>query len=448
MTESLGVVVSGGAAEQADRLVMRLVAEGIGRVAVVGRPGGRGPDAADALHAAIDRLRRAGRLPDAVVLLDGSIDCGPGFVAGLSGALASDDRLVVVTGNQDRRRTGGVVLVEDGVASGGCAVRGSWFEGGYRFPRGCSSWFGLDDLVFAVRAAGGLVGVATDLPMQVADPMEGAPPGEFELVNAWGAERNAFWARRGEDVAAAVDAAAVRALGRPVPRTPSVPMEVINLARRPDRLQAFHQAMVDRAGPEVARLVARRDAVDALDLVPSAELESIIVVPNRFGSRRAVIACALSHLSVWTDAADSRQPATLVLEDDSEPVPGFVAALELLLHRASDWPGGWDVVLLDYFPEAHDRSDLWSTSLQRVQPMRWERYRGGLYGYLVSDRGAERLLELVARYGLDREIDLFVRDHGSQLTTLEVRPPIVSPPFPMVASAADSDIEHDEVALF
>jgi hypothetical protein len=61
----------------------------------------------------------------------------------------------------------------------------------------------------------------------------------------------------------------------------------------------------------------------------------------------------------------------------------------------------------------------------RVRPMRWLRFQAGDYGYVLSGRGARKLLELLDRDGAVAGFDQFLLHHGAELMTLEFSPPLV-----------------------
>lgn len=107
----------------------------------------------------------------------------------------------------------------------------------------------------------------------------------------------------------------------------AIPVCVINLDRRPDRL-AFMAGQLDAAGLAWTRVPAT-DAATASD----AELAEV-VDPDapliRMG--RGSQACAVSNFRIFRALATSEAPAVLVLQDDSEISPELAGFL-----RDADW---------------------------------------------------------------------------------------------------------------
>jgi GT2 family glycosyltransferase len=103
-----------------------------------------------------------------VAVLNNDLAIGPDFLARLSAALRSDDRLWAVSANYDHRRGSGVELTTSTVKNGGLAgfafmIRGERFaDGSLSFDEGYRWLFGDDDLVAQIEAAGARVGIALD----------------------------------------------------------------------------------------------------------------------------------------------------------------------------------------------------------------------------------------------------------------------------------------------
>ena len=79
--------------------------------------------------------------------------------------------------------------------------------------------------------------------------------------------------------------------------------------------------------------------------------------------------------------------------------------------------------------------------------MRWERYWGGAWAYLLSPSGAERLLELAERDGIRKGVDIFVSGHALELDSYECVPALATAPLAENSNETDSDIQYDGLAL-
>jgi glycosyl transferase family 25 len=210
---------------------------------------------------------------------------------------------------------------------------------------------------------------------------------------------------------------------------------VINLDRRPDRLESFRANLRRTAGRQLASRCQRIAAVDGQQLSDTPEIRRLFRGSDRHLSR-AEIGCALSHISVWRSASEGHEDEiTLVLEDDVQPVPWLDRQLIWVLGELSHRHRDYDLAVLGYhvWEDAGGGGEMVGSWLQ---PMRWERFRGGAFAYLLSGRGARRLVELVDEDGVQIEIDYFARDN--QLRVLECVPPLVYSPL----EGVDSDIQN------
>ncbi|WP_011581448.1 glycosyltransferase family 25 protein [Chelativorans multitrophicus] len=185
---------------------------------------------------------------------------------------------------------------------------------------------------------------------------------------------------------------------------------LINLDRRPDRLRHMTE-ILDGLGLPFTRL----SAVDGMQL-PMEEVQ-------RLGSLLpGATACFLSHRECWKRVVDEALPHAVVLEDDLHLAPD---AASLLSH--GEWvPTEADVVKLET-RLCRTRVDkgvaaaIGSRSLHRLRSSHM-----GTGGYIVTRKGAERLLALSER--LEAPVDHFMFNAGlhsaASLTTFQMVPAV------------------------
>jgi GR25 family glycosyltransferase involved in LPS biosynthesis len=131
-------------------------------------------------------------------------------------------------------------------------------------------------------------------------------------------------------------------------------------------------------------------------------------------------AVARSHIAVWKLIAEGAPPYTLVLEDDAYLRWGFGRTLDRawveLGHLFASPP--FDLLYLSY-QEARQGADVSPVSLELMRPLRglWH-----LSGYVLSKRGAQRLLSLLPVSG---PVDLWINHQFEKLDVLATRRPIV-----------------------
>ncbi|TCJ11764.1 glycosyltransferase family 25 protein [Parasulfuritortus cantonensis] len=155
-----------------------------------------------------------------------------------------------------------------------------------------------------------------------------------------------------------------------------IPIYLINLDQRPDRLAAMQERLRGLVYTRVPAFDGNRLAADAL----AGREVSAKLTRNEIG-------CYLSHEAVWRDVVEKRHPLACVLEDDvvfSREFADFMASgcwadLDFDLVKLDNWPG--EIVL--------------SRLGRRIRHRAVYRIRSTTFSaacYLVSARGAAKLL--------------------------------------------------------
>ena len=185
----------------------------------------------------------------------------------------------------------------------------------------------------------------------------------------------------------------------------------------------------------------RVEGIDGQKLTMTTEMEHLFR-NNDFNFRRGLIGCALSHMSLWQQIADGSDDMMLIVEDDTTFVPHLRNELVDALGQLPE-ATDFDLAFLGslHWDTAPDRTGL--APRDRWRPMVWEDFLGGTFAYLVTKTGAQKLLEIAERDGIQTGIDWFPMRHGSELRVLETLPAVASATLAWPGRSGDSDIQHD-----
>jgi GR25 family glycosyltransferase involved in LPS biosynthesis len=225
-------------------------------------------------------------------------------------------------------------------------------------------------------------------------------------------------------------------------------VKVINLERRPDRLASFRSRLKDVASAEFISRVERFAAIDGRTLALTPDIRHTFR-GNDFGYRRSFIGCAQSHLALWKELAASAMPAFLIFEDDVTLCRDFEEQLAALCGELEAHHPAFDLVLLgciDWQPRPEDGFEAAHRAV-RLRPFEGARYLGGMFAYILSHRGAQRLLAIVERDGIQNGIDRFVHRKEAELELLVATPHLAQSALVPPASGRDSDIQNDFESL-
>ena len=211
----------------------------------------------------------------------------------------------------------------------------------------------------------------------------------------------------------------------------------ISLAKRSDRW-----ARLSAEAKAAALPVTRVDAVDASSFVAHQHPAVSLATAHNiyFKTRRSnyeidaagAVGCSLSHFKVWEDLLASDKAATLVFEDDATIPFDLKVRLEKVL---ASLPPDWDVLQLQR--TRYGGNVTGCKPLKEEAPWQLCTSLMGTHAYIVSRRGATRLLEKA--YPIELHVDAYM----AYLARLEkIR--MIWHPFIDIQprAAADSNIEH------
>ena len=194
-------------------------------------------------------------------------------------------------------------------------------------------------------------------------------------------------------------------------RVVQLPVYVINLDRRPDRMADIRENL-DRIGVTAERI----SAVDAELLAKQEDWESRTNLNGSAWNLDAcAMACAIGHQKALGAFLATDSPAALILEDDVELAADTASVL-----RSTDWwPGPATIVRLEHGgirrsgePRRIPLAGVAGHTPDGREVRRLERWAGGTAAYLVDRRGAGIVLDALRDPAQPMDHLLFDRRHS------------------------------------
>ena len=238
----------------------------------------------------------------------------------------------------------------------------------------------------------------------------------------------------------------IDALGAPLVSPPHVPMKIVNLDRRPDRWRNF-QRQLDQYNnlarfpldaqrwPAVDGLVWKRQGPQSVPPIFRVPKEGVL----QNGERRkqlpfGAIGCFQSHVAILRAlAADAPKPGKsdwwLFGEDDAVLGPMFVRDWAMLEQLLPDLTEAVDIIWCGFLQTPQTR---WA-AVMNCAPRRFvlssqneaQRLIGGTHGFLVSRRGARKLLDLYDKATEPITIGIDSWLYRAPVTQLTLDPPTI-----------------------
>lgn len=183
----------------------------------------------------------------------------------------------------------------------------------------------------------------------------------------------------------------------PLPLADNFQTYVINMRKNNDRMKHFDMQYnrSDLAGVPYTRI----EAVNGYELDPDVVkqhvspkvwlgLNELIKNKTRLGEGQlthGMIGCYLSHYSIYEEMVRDGLEYAIIFEDDAKIHPQIYRRLvKSIVEEEGRFPADWDVILLGHWCKMCEAKNL---ELGRA------RYFWGLHGYMVSQRGAQKLLQ-------------------------------------------------------
>jgi GR25 family glycosyltransferase involved in LPS biosynthesis len=133
------------------------------------------------------------------------------------------------------------------------------------------------------------------------------------------------------------------------------------------------------------------------------------------------VGCYLSHTTIWKKFLERSEPYAMILEDDVVLPSGFTAKFQRAMKDTtllSDEPDVWFFLPpSDWYYEYKGTDFPPSISTNKIGPW-FTNACAAFTGYLISRRGAERLLE--SAFPIDMHVDLYTCLNGELKRTINV----------------------------
>lgn len=202
-------------------------------------------------------------------------------------------------------------------------------------------------------------------------------------------------------------------------------IHLINLDKRVDRLERFN-----KNHPDLIKIVKRFSAIDGRTLKLTPELCKLLA-NNKFGWKKGVVGCTLSHYTVLKKIVDEGRPYSLVLEDDVVLKEGWRDVVSKIFEHG--FPQDIDVLYLGgVLPPnrpalSHCVAATSTPGVSRFIPNRvfvpaeapthvkTKYFHMCAYAYILTLEGARKILNIVDKEGLTRVSDHMLCDNYEKL---------------------------------
>lgn len=184
------------------------------------------------------------------------------------------------------------------------------------------------------------------------------------------------------------------------PKELNIKSFVINLDRRPDRFENFKKQIESFSDLQITRF----SAYDGKLLNNTLQL-SRLFAGNDYKMRRGMVGCALSHIHLYIDLVNSEDDVYIIFEDDITFSPKFENKLWYIFKQLKELD--WDLLYLGH--HIYDQYKTPETNVPELE--KWNRLRsltqsrGGTGGYIITKKGALKLLDFINKYGMTNGID-------------------------------------------
>lgn len=221
---------------------------------------------------------------------------------------------------------------------------------------------------------------------------------------------------------------------------------VINLKSRPDRLENFKKEFLNTGMKSLCVF----QAIDGRKLFSTRQLLRIFD-GNDYNMRQGFVGCALSHINIYIEILKCDINYCLIMEDDIKFIDGFSEKLrELIAILYSDYNNDWDMLYLGHHLRNEyitDKSNNILTVEKWDTDMSLKKSLGGTSGYIITNRGARKMLEFINERGMTNGIDTMQQKAADKLSIFYCEPHLISSECFRGNNSPDTDIQFNYKSL-
>ena len=197
------------------------------------------------------------------------------------------------------------------------------------------------------------------------------------------------------------------------------------------------------------------EAVNGSEIPLTLEIKNLFE-GNDFGNRKGMIGCALSHYNLWLKLTkDSTNEYYIIVEDDIEISDNFSKELDQAINLLNDnlnTINNIDFLYLGYskYDDSENKNYDGSgeTNKVKIKEINIHNFVGGTFGYIVTKKGALKILEIIENEGIKYGIDWLMRKKSKYLNgplnLVTIQPNIIFSEWVRTSdSNIDSDIQKD-----
>lgn len=230
-------------------------------------------------------------------------------------------------------------------------------------------------------------------------------------------------------------------------------LNIINLDRRTDRWQTVESRLKSITDLRYQRV----SAIDGKDLSITPEYVHLLR-NNTYRNQRNILAYSLTSMQLWQRLLEQKdQPYSIILEDDLTFSPNFSSQLSQMIEQIKSEGQHYDLVMFGYMvssddpkygqpPSVNNNTDPTDQEI-KIERMDQHPYFSGSFGYLITRRGATKLLRLIQLKGLLAPVDtIFLHCLRGNIKGIQIMGTLPRLVFTQVAdetNQVDSDIQRD-----